>query len=116
MNDSRELPASNDREPKGGKSEPHPDLAQLLVEQKIISSAQAQLAIADQEVSGMTLQEVLLARSWVDEATLYALAPWLKGSARADISKFIRKPNKSFEENRKQYQRILEQILGTSWD
>lgn len=52
-------------------------LIRLLIEQRVISSAQAELAVADQQLTGMDFDEVLLARRWVSEGTLYQLAPWL---------------------------------------
>jgi hypothetical protein len=54
------------------------ELLKLLVEQKIISAPQADIARADVGVTGMSLDEVLVARRWVTEEKLYTLAPWLK--------------------------------------
>jgi hypothetical protein len=54
------------------------ELLKLLVEQKIISAPQVDIARADAEVTGMPLDEVLIARRWVTEEKLYTLAPWLR--------------------------------------
>lgn len=116
MSDSHESQLDKEiisQERDGGKEI---DLAQLLVEHKIISSAQAQLAKADQEVSGMTFVDVLLARSWIEESTLYTLAPWLRKAGKSDILKLVKKPSKNYKENLQQYRQIMEQILGTPWD
>ncbi|MFA7338849.1 MAG: hypothetical protein WC028_18835 [Candidatus Obscuribacterales bacterium] len=53
------------------------DLLQVLIEAQIISQAQAQLAQSDSENMGMTIDEVLLARGWLDAPTLRKHAPWL---------------------------------------
>lgn len=116
MSDLPGSQADKDETSPNGSGGTQSDLLQLLVEKRLISAAQAQLALADQEVSGMTLSEVLLARSWVDESTLYSLAPWLKKSGKTDVTRLVKKPGKNFEENLKQYRQIMEQILGTPWD
>ena len=106
---------ANDSDPAQGKSSK--DLIKLLIENKVISSAQAQLAMADQEVTGMTFDEVLLARRWVDEATLERLAPWLSKAKSAGTAKLnISPPSGDYEENLKHYRRLMEQILGEGWD
>ena len=53
------------------------DLLQVLIEAQIISQAQAQLAQSDSENMSMTIDEVLLARGWLDAPTLRKHAPWL---------------------------------------
>ena len=106
---------ANDSEPAQGKSSK--DLVKILIEQKIISSAQAQLAMADQEVTGMTFEEVLLARRWVDEATLEKLAPWIsktKGAGAKAPEKMV--PSDDYQGNLKIYRQLMDEILGTSWD
>lgn len=52
-------------------------LLQVLIEAQIISQAQAQLAQSDSENMGMTIDEVLLARGWLDKPILEKYAPWL---------------------------------------
>lgn len=92
------------------------DLPRLLIEMKVISPAQAQLAIADQEVSGMTFEEVLIARHWVDEATLEKIAPWLKATSRNEPPPLAMNVSDDYEENLRHYRQIVERILGESWD
>ncbi len=52
-------------------------LLQVLIEAQIISQAQSQLAQSDSENMGMTIDEVLLARGWLDKPILEKYAPWL---------------------------------------
>jgi len=52
-------------------------LLQVLIEAQIISPAQAQLAQSDSENMSMTIDEVLLARGWLDAPTLEKHAPWM---------------------------------------
>ncbi|MBP6744153.1 hypothetical protein KA344_02925 [bacterium] len=72
------------------------DLLQVLIEAQIISQAQAQLAQSDSENMSMTIDEVLLARGWLDAPTLRKHAPWLfakKESATdsAEVNSAMRK-------------------------
>lgn len=95
-----------------------PGLAQLLIDNNIISDAQADLAAADQEITGLSMEEVLTLRGWVDRETLYKLAPWLKNSAKPqqellDISTSI---GSSYQENVKVYRRLIEKILGRGYE
>lgn len=92
------------------------DLARLLVEQNLLSQSQAELALADQEVTGMTFEEVLLARHWVDQSTLEKLAPWLNEAAASDLASFSSPASDDYEENLQRYRRLIEKILGTSWE
>ena len=92
------------------------DLARLLVQQHLLSEAQAQLALADQEVTGMTFEEVLLARHWVDQATLEKLAPWLTEAPQDDPAALPSPPSDDYEQNLQRYRRLIEKILGTSWE
>jgi hypothetical protein len=58
--------------------EKYVQLIERLLQQKLISPPQVEIANADVEVTGMSLDEVLLARRWVTEETLHQVAPWLK--------------------------------------
>ncbi len=71
------------------------ELLKLLVEQKIISAPQVDIALADAEVTGMPLDEVLLARRWVTEEKLYTLAPWLRQPLGASAGQTPSNENKS---------------------
>lgn len=92
------------------------ELARKLIEQNIVSAAQVKLALADEEVSGMTFEEVLLARRWVDEATLERLAPWVKSASQGSVEDIVATVSDDYNENLKQYRSLMEKILGTSWD
>lgn len=115
-------------------------LLAVLVERKLISGPQADIAMADAEVTGMTLDEVLLARRWVGEDMLFSLAPWLRpggqqvaveqsnkaGSAvtpsqthaetsareRDKISSEDIASSEDFDENLQKYRSIMDGILG----
>jgi hypothetical protein len=92
------------------------ELARKLIEQNIVSAAQVQLALADQEVSGMTFEEVLLARHWIDESTLERLAPWVRSAPQERVEDIVTAVSDDYDENLRQYRRLMEKILGTSWD
>lgn len=96
--------------------DPTKDLLDLLVESKVISLAQASLVRTDHEATGMTFEEILLARSWVSEAKLSELLP--KNSETQDVSgsdsdPALRKPP-TYQENLKRYRQIMAEILGES--
>lgn len=98
------------------ESDNKPDLARVLIDQNIISAAQMQLALADKEVTGMTLEEILLARGWITEKTLDSVAPWLrKPDEEETVSKFP-PGQRTYEQSLKEYKKLMEKILGTSWD
>ncbi len=84
------------------------ELLRVLLENKIISEAQAHLVKQDEEVTGLTCEEILLARRWVTEETLAHLAPWLKAGRVSDE----RGDGGSYEENLKKYRMLLAEILG----
>jgi len=52
-------------------------LLQVLIDAQIISEAQSQLAQSDSVNMSMSIDEVLLARGWLDAPTLEKHAPWL---------------------------------------
>jgi hypothetical protein len=95
------------------------NLIQLLIDQKLISAAQAELAKSDREVTGMTLSEVLLARRWVNAETLDRVAPWLKdigGGAPGVVTAAEHKNDDShadigYQQNLKRYRQLMHKIL-----
>lgn len=93
-------------------SDQNKDLLDLLVEGKIISQAQASLVRTDHEATGMTFEEILIARSWVSEAKLGELAPKQSNNS-LDLSSTERKPA-TYQENLKRYRLIMAEILGES--
>ncbi len=94
-------------------------LIQVLIDQKLISAAQAELAKSDREVTGMTLGEVLLARRWVNEETLDRIAPWLKdlrGGAPGVVTAAEHKDDEThadtgYQQNLKRYRQLMHKIL-----
>lgn len=95
-------------------------LIQALVNEKLISSAQAELAKSDGQVSGMTVAEVLLARRWVSEQTLDRVAPWLKNeqappgvvtSSDASQRSDAGRGETDYQQNLKVYRQLMHKIL-----
>lgn len=93
-------------------------LIQVLIDEKLISSAQAELAKSDGEVSGMTIAEVLLARRWVSEQTLARVAPWLNQSQSAPVVVTTVEDKDSnshgdvvYQQNLKRYRQLMHKIL-----
>lgn len=96
-----------------------PGLAQLLIDSKLISEAQADLAMGDQEITGLSFDEVLLLRGWVNKDTLFKIAPWLntpQGSGDELLVELSTSVGTSYQENLKVYRRLIEKILGKGWD
>jgi len=102
------------------------DLIQLLVERKVISAAQAQIVRSDQEITGMSPAEVLIARGWVNEERLKKEAPWLNQAlatapdpvAPADQSetKSAKSEEDIYRENLIAYKQLMRKILGEDYD
>lgn len=92
------------------------DLLKVLVEHKVISQAQATLVQSDHESTGMTLEDILLARHWVDEDTLKNLAPWLGASGQTGMQQADKNSaaGATYEENLKKYRSLMAEILGES--
>ena len=95
-------------------------LIQVLLAEKLISSAQADLATSDGEISGMTIAEVLLARRWVNEDTLNRVAPWLKSATQDETKAPSMVPDgaenngdsdATYQQNYKKYRQIMDRIL-----
>ncbi|MBX9686706.1 MAG: hypothetical protein K2X27_08390 [Candidatus Obscuribacterales bacterium] len=63
--------------------DPKDKLAEVLVANNLVSQAQIELAVADQDIHGLPLQEILLVRGWITEEKLYEVAPWLKTPGKA---------------------------------
>jgi hypothetical protein len=102
--------------PLSGDKSSKPDLIRVLMDNKVISSAQAQLATADQEVTGMAMEEILMARGWVTQSVLDQFAPWLKQRSDKESTVMFQPGERTYEENLKEYRRLMERILGSSWD
>lgn len=103
---------------EAASSNPRPSLAQLLIENKLISEAQADLAVGDQEITGMSFDEVLLLRGWIDRETLYKVAPWLNQhhTEASEIMELSTSIGTTYQENLKVYRRLMEKIIGKGWD
>ncbi len=91
-------------------------LLQTLLDENIISPAQAQLLLADQEVTGMTIAEVVVARGWLTESRLDEIAPWHNKQAQQAGVLTISAGSKNYSHNFAQYRSLMEKILGLGWD
>ena len=110
------MPKSPEREQKIA------ELVKKLLDQKLISAPQADIAKADAEVTGMTVDEVLIARRWVQEETLFRLAPWLRGADQQQESTAETaavenrasdwQSSDDFDDNLQKYRDLMEAILG----
>lgn len=100
--------------PTSGQNHTADDLLNMLVERKIISAGQADVARADMQVSGMPIDEVLIARRWVTEDTLSQVAPWLKEkpAPKEAAAPAAGEGNNSYQENLKKYRDLMHEILG----
>lgn len=85
------------------------DLIKALTEAGAISRAQADLVRQDHEVTGMPLEDILIARGWVDETALKNHVPWLFDSTSGDDA-----AARSYLDNLKRYRAIMAEILGES--
>jgi hypothetical protein len=92
-------------------SDKHPDLLSILVQNKIISQAQAQLVKTDIEVTGMLTEDILLARRWVKPEMLFELAPWL-GQQEGERAGGNDNEPREYKENLKRYRQFTNEILG----
>ncbi|HEY9678223.1 MAG TPA: hypothetical protein V6C76_09450 [Drouetiella sp.] len=89
-------------------------MLQILLDEKLISQAQADLAKSDSEISGMTIGEVLLARRWVNDQTLDRVAPWLKDSDPAPsvvAGSNGDDADGDYQQNYKRYRQLMQKIL-----
>lgn len=57
-------------------------LAEILLDKNLLSLAQIELAIADQDINDIPLEEILLVRGWITQEKLYEIAPWLKPGSK----------------------------------
>lgn len=64
-----------------------PSLADLLLDKNLLSIAQIELAIADQEINDLPLEEILIVRGWMTREKIYEIAPWLKPGAAKPAAK-----------------------------
>lgn len=66
----------------------------------------------DHEATGMTFEEILLARSWVSESKLSELRP--NQTQTQDVSDSASRKPQTYQENLKRYRQIMAEILGES--
>lgn len=87
------------------------DLLKALVSKGLLSQAQADLVEADCSATGMPVNEILIARGWVEEATIDELMPT---ATETDKKKTNSVSGASYDENLKGYRSLLGEILGES--
>jgi hypothetical protein len=100
------------------------DLINLLIEKRVITPAQAELARSQCAVAGVTAGEFLLKNGWVSEATLRQLAPWIfreqggekqrQDTVETNESLLANTTGScdDYEKNLARYRAILKDILG----
>jgi len=88
------------------------ELLQVLLDNKVISKGQADLVHNDHEATGMNVEDILLARRWVNEENLRVHAPWLfekSDQIVRDVGAAA-----SYDDNLKKYRLLLAELLGES--
>ncbi|HEY9785638.1 MAG TPA: hypothetical protein V6D17_09575 [Candidatus Obscuribacterales bacterium] len=85
------------------------ELLKILVERKIISEYQAQVASSDHEAMGISVADALMAHGWIKEESLKEVAPWLHA---VDESKPAAGEDATYNENLKRYRQIMSDVLG----
>lgn len=100
------------------------DLLNLLIEKRVITPAQAELARSQSAATGVSPREFLVKNGWVNESTLKELAPWIYKEPTADKQRQDTvETNESllantsgssddYEKNLARYRAILKDILG----
>ena len=96
----------------------------LLIEKRVITPAQAELARTQSTATGVTVGEFLITSGWVAEATLRIYAPWyFKEHSNEKQRQDTVETNESllantsgssddYEKNLARYRAILKDILG----
>ena len=89
---------------KSGPSET--ELFALLLEKKLLSSAQVEVAKIDVAATGMNVFDVLLTRKWITEADVSGFASAVQpATAGADSEQ-------TYLENLKKYRQLMAKIMG----
>jgi hypothetical protein len=95
------------------------ELLALLLERKILSGAQAEVAKMDSASSGLSYADVLLARKWITEEDLNEFYPSAgPTNARDAANGQARKGDKgeaTYEDNLQKYKQLLTKIMGGSY-
>ncbi|MBX9939818.1 MAG: hypothetical protein K2Y32_11220 [Candidatus Obscuribacterales bacterium] len=108
-------------------SEPGSDLLQAVLARSFISQAQADLVKRDSENTGMSIEEVLLARRWITEEQLSELQGGQKNSEASNAAAATKKQvvdrvsggiiqmggsSDDYGENLARYRSIMRDVLG----
>lgn len=85
------------------------------MEKGLISQAQADLVESDSGSTSMSVDEILLARGWVDESFLAKISSSLnKSKPEQKSEQTTSQGERSYNDNLKNYRTILADILGES--
>lgn len=85
------------------------NLLEILVSDGLISAAQAELVKQDSQNTGMSLDEILVARGWVKEEALEQY-----NRNRSKVKTTVPASELGYEDHLKKYRFILADILGES--
>jgi hypothetical protein len=100
------------------------ELLALLLERKVLSSAQVEVAKIDSASSGLSYADVLLARKWITEEDLdefYPAATSAVNSAASQPKALEATPGKakdgersdaSYQDNLQKYKQLMTKIMG----
>lgn len=100
----------------------------LLIEKRLITPAQAELARSQSVATGISPREFLVKNGWVNDATLKEIAPWVFKELTAEKQRHDTvETNESllantagssddYEKNLARYRAILKDILGPDVD
>jgi hypothetical protein len=100
------------------------DLLNLLIEKRVITPAQAELARSQTVATGISAGDFLVKNGWVPEATLRHLAPWIFKEQSAEKRRQDTVDNNEslldgragscddYDKNLARYRAILKDILG----
>jgi hypothetical protein len=93
------------------------DLLEVLIENKIISSGQAQVVRTDHTATGMPIEEILMARRWANQETISKYAPAVKKTEAPKADNKSEKTEQSdYEKHLKEYRSLMTEIMGKPVD
>lgn len=95
------------------------ELLALLLERKILSGAQVEVAKIDSVSSGLSYADVLLARKWITEEDLTEFYP-AAGQKKArettqEQAKEGAKGQATYQDNLQKYKQLMTKIMGGSY-
>lgn len=87
----------------------HPDLLNLLVSQNVLTSEQCEVVKADCIATGIAVEDILLARRWIQPENLHSIAPWLKGRPHRPPQSLL--DPKDYQISLEKYRQLIDKIM-----